>query len=358
MEMVIDHARDPLGNALNLHQILDRGAADGLGLSVGLSERNFLGRGQFVSVDLNLGAKFSTSTISFAEPRFLGRDLRFGFDASYAQTQSSFAKYDTRIIEIRPSIEFPVSQMGRLELSYTARQSKLFNVSATDTSPIVQRDAATGGQLASAIGYRYSWDSRRNGFNDPNAFVLRFGQEFGGIGGDLKYIETTASTIAEFKFLNEELVLRSEVDIGARAPLSGGTTRVTERFFLDGKMRGFDPFGVGPRDTRAAYANRDALGGNMFAVARLEAQFPIGFPAEYGILGGAFIDVGSVWGLGRIPEAQTGVVDDKMRARVVAGLSLFWDTPVGPLRFNFTRALKKQPYDKERRFDLTISTRF
>ena len=41
----------------------------------------------------------------------------------------------------------------------------------------------------------------------------------------------------------------------------------------------------------------DALGGEYYAVARFETQFPIGLPEEYGIEFGAFFDAGSVWGL-------------------------------------------------------------
>ena len=39
-------------------------------------------------------------------------------------------------------------------------------------------------------------------------------------------------------------------------------------------------------------------------------------------------------------------------------LSLVWTTPIGPLRFNFAHALKKEEYDLDRVFDLTISTKF
>jgi outer membrane protein insertion porin family len=51
-------------------------------------------------------------------------------------------------------------------------------------------------------------------------------------------------------------------------------------------------------------------------------------------------------------------VDDSFHLRSAIGVSVFWDTPLGPLRFNFSRALEKQPYDVERDFDITISTRF
>jgi outer membrane protein insertion porin family len=44
--------------------------------------------------------------------------------------------------------------------------------------------------------------------------------------------------------------------------------------------------------------------------------------------------------------------------RHVIGIGILWDTPVGPLRFNFTDALRKETYDREQTFDLTLSTTF
>ena len=53
-----------------------------------------------------------------------------------------------------------------------------------------------------------------------------------------------------------------------------------------------------------------------------------------------------------------GTVDDGFNPRASVGVSVFWTTPIGPLRFNFSRAVKKEDYDKEQSFDLTISTKF
>ncbi|MFA9230680.1 MAG: BamA/TamA family outer membrane protein [Microgenomates group bacterium] len=44
--------------------------------------------------------------------------------------------------------------------------------------------------------------------------------------------------------------------------------------------------------------------------------------------------------------------------RSVVGLSVLWGTPLGPLRFNFSKALQKETYDKEQTFDLPISTKY
>ena len=77
---------------------------------------------------------------------------------------------------------------------------------------------------------------------------------------------------------------------------------------------------------------------------------------RYGITGGLFWDTGSLWGLdNRNGDAE---VDDSMKVRSAVGFSVFWRSAIGPLRLNFSRAIKKEDYDKEQNFDLTISTTF
>ena len=221
------------------------------------------------------------------------------------------------------------------------------------SSVIIQGEAGT--QLTSALGYSYSYDTRRSRLDDKSFLLLRFGQDFAGLGGDVQAVTSTAFALAETRVLNEEVAVRVIFEGGMVNGIGGYGSRVTDRFFGNGKIRGFEPNGIGPRDLTAT--NADALGGNVFAVARFETEFPLGLPEEYGINGGAFIDLGSVWSLDNT-TGTGGVVDDSFNLRSVAGLAILWDTPIGPLRFNFTRALIREDYDKEQTFDLTISTKF
>jgi len=71
--------------------------------------------------------------------------------------------------------------------------------------------------------------------------------------------------------------------------------------------------------------------------------------------GGVFYDVGSLWGLDNVNDNVVGNAADW---RHVVGFSLFWDTVLGPLRFNFTKALQKQAMDEEQTFEITVSTKF
>ena len=330
-------------------------AGSGVGFNVSFAERNFLGRGQTLSFDATSSADTGTYGFGFIEPSFLGRDLKLSLQGSYSNTNSAEnTSFDTTRAVFSPSLEFPVSEFGRLNIRYTASGTEIFNVPA-GSSAILQAEGAQGLQVSSAHGYSYTYRTLDTGLNPDAGVLLRFGQDFAGVGGDVTYVRTTALAVAERKIINDDVTIRAIFEGGAHNSLNGSNSRITDRFNLNGKMRGFEAFGLGPRDLGAA--NQDALGGNFFAVAKVEAEFPIGLPEEYGIRGGVFLDVGSVWGLDNI-AGTGGAVDDGLSLRSAAGVSVFWDTPIGPLRFNFSRPIQKKSYDRERNFDLTISTRF
>lgn len=328
--------------------------ANGVGFNIGLSEANFLGRGQYVSVNLNVGADTQNSGITFIEPSVLDRDLKFRFNTYYNTTDKDNAAYNTTRIGVQPSFEFPLSDFTRMELRYKLASDELSDVGGdtpANSSPILVGEE--GKEVSSAIGYTVSYDTRVGGMDPTRGTLLRFSQDFAGLGGDVEQLTTTALASHQRKIMREDVTVRAEIE-GGVVHRFNGDTRILDRYTGNGKIRGFEPNGIGPRDLNAV--NEDALGGNYFAVARLEAEFPLGLPTEYGISGGVFADVGSVWGLDNTTGA--GVVDDSMNLRAVIGFSVFWESVLGPLRFNFSHALKKEDYDRTQNFDLTVSTQF
>ncbi len=325
-------------------------ADSGAAFTVGFSERNFLGRGQTIAVDLNTASSSQSGTFRFVEPNLLGRDLAFGLDLGYVTTDSDNATFDTRRINFTPSLTFPVSQNGRLRVYYTLEQNKVFDVDNATASQLLINDENLETQTTSAIGYNYSFDTRRTGLNPDAGVVLRFGQEFAGLGGDAEYIRTTALLGAETKAWNGDVTLRGILEGGIHHSLGDTNSTVLDRFrHSSSQLRGFSSNGIGP------YDDGDHLGGNYYAYARLEADFPLGLPEEYGITGGLFLDAGSVWGL---DDNLGGTIPDDFALRATVGFSIFWDTPLGPLRFNFSQPLKEEANDETRSFDLTISTQF
>ncbi len=336
-------------------------SSDGFGVAISFAEDNFLGRGQKLQLNVSTAADARRYGFNFIEPSLLGRDVALGLQLDYSETNSSFSTYDSTRLTFRPSLTFPVSENGRLQLRYTAEQVEATARDANEDGSAfaggsIANDIAAGALTSSAIGYEYSYDTRRTGL-DPSAGVLfRFSQDFAGLGGDQKYVRTVAKVVGEKKFFNEELTLRATLDGGAIA-WSSATNRALDRFILTpSQLRGFEPGGIGPRDTGSSES--DTLGGNMYLVGRLEAEFPLGLPEEYGIRGGVFYDVGNLWDLSDVNLSGGTVSGESGSFRHVIGVSIYWDTPIGPLQFNISDAIRKEDYDREQKFEVTLQTQF
>jgi outer membrane protein insertion porin family len=353
----VDVVEQPTGS-LNLG--LSYSVNQGVGVNIGFSEQNFLGRGQALSLGISTASSNQNYAFSFAEPALLGRDLQFSFGAYYRATEDDNAFYDTKNAGITPGIAFPVGEQSTLGLNLIFSRNQLSDVT-TDSSIILQNEAEVETQSTVAVGYSYEFDNRITGLNPLGGVLLTFSQEYAAFGGDTNYLETNFFALAETAVLNEEVGLSVIFQGGAINQFGDTSSRVTERYFGRNKIRGFEPGGIGPRDLGAV--NQDALGGNLFAALSFEADFPLGLPEEYGITGGVFLDMGSVWSLNDVngdpsPENPSGIVDDSFHLRSAIGVSIFWDTPLGPLRFNFSRALQKEPYDQVQNFDFTVATEF
>ena len=327
--------------------------AAGAGGLVEYSERNFLGRGQALSLKLTAGTGNQTYSFDFKEPAFLYNDLSLSILTSYAETQRQFSQYNTSALKIRPQLSFPLSEQTRLGVRYKYAESKLSNASRS-LYTVIGKEQYLGNISESGLGYTLSFDSRRTGL-DPDAGVLaRIEQDFSGLGGDTTSLKTTGLISGEMKVLGEEVTLIGTIE-GGMLSYSKGQSRVVDRFQLgSGIMRGFEPGGIGPREYDRVKGVNDALGGDKFAAMRLEALFPIGLPEEYGITGGVFYDVGNLWGL---EYDSADIQYEKGAWRQAAGVSIIWITPVGPFRFNFSRAIAKELLDTANDFELTLATR-
>ncbi|MEM9973844.1 MAG: outer membrane protein assembly factor BamA [Pseudomonadota bacterium] len=325
----------------------------GAGLILTYEESNFLGRGQALSFSLNTTSDTGTSRLRFTEPAFLGRDLRLGLGIFRTTSDNDNSNFSTEEIGINGALTFPAGERSRLQLRYELSQAEIFDVDG-GSSPIIAAEQGT--RTTSEIGYTYTFDTRTEGLNPNAGFLLSFGQDLAGLGGDNEYLRTTARAIAQRRILNEEVTLRATIEGGNITSLGDDDTRVTDRFFLTSRqLRGFEFRGVGPRDTGAA--NDDALGGNNYVAARFEVDFPIGFASDLGVSGGVFFDMGTVWSLDNVAGAA-GDVDDSFKLRSAIGFSLFWETPIGPLTFNFSQPVQEEDFDRSRNFDIALTARF
>lgn len=235
-------------------------------------------------------------------------------------------------------------------------------------------------ELSSIIGYTFNWDRRNDPIEPTGGFDFSLSQDLAGAGGDVQYIRTEVSG-ATYKGIFK--------GVRASVRLSGGYIsawgdddgiRINNRFFRGGSsFRGFDVAGLGPRRiVREIDANGNtlrvrkgrALGGKAFYQGTAELTFPNFLPEEYGIDTALFVEAGAVGMLDDIDiePATAGLIADDVAAvelsktnmglRASAGLSVGWDSPFGPIRFDFSQIIRKEEYDRTETFRFSTSTRF
>ncbi len=327
----------------------------GLSGTISISDTNFMGRGQRFDLSLNYGNLSKTASFGFTEPRFKGRDLAVGFDVYYRQSDRVESSFQTTDIGFSPSLTFPLSQRTRASFSYDLISQEIRDP-GVNASPLISGDVGT--VVRSALRFGLSHDRRNSSIDPTSGYILRFSGEYAGLGGDSSYVKATARAKGYFSLFDQALVFSADLEGGALYTNGGRGSRITDRFFMGGNnFRGFVVGGLGPRDDNGALVN-DSLGGNYYAVARLDASFPLGFAKDVGIRGGLFVDAGSVWGLDGAPVGASGAIDASAHLRASAGFALYWQTPIGPLVFNWSNPLVTVAGDQTQSFSVSVQTSF
>lgn len=330
---------------------------------VSFTERNLFGNGQFLRLKVGGSATRQQVDLSFTEPRFLDRNLAAGFDLFYKDVnQTSTSSYKSRKEGGSVRLGFPLSENLWLNTAYTLSYDEIYDVDANTASLAVR--LSEGGALTSAVGTALTYDTRNHPRNPNRGLFLQFGPEFAGVGGDVQYWRV----IGEGRYyypIYDKVTFVGRVIGGHIEGWGGQDVRLLDMFYKGGEtVRGFYRSGIGPRDLNT----RDSLGGQTFWAATAEVRFPLPLiPEDLGISGAVFADAGSVFGTSdqvkRQPQAcdftTTAVClrdDDTVRASV--GASLMWQSPVGPLRFDYAHVLSKESYDRTQNFRFGASTQF
>jgi outer membrane protein insertion porin family len=344
--------------------------SEGIIGDISISERNLLGRGQFLRLRLAGSAERLQVDLSFTEPRFLGLNLAAGFDLFHKDVNlSSVSAFRTRTTGGSLRIGFPLSENLWLTNSYTLASSEIFDVSEFASFAIKQ---AQGEAITSSWGTVLAYDGRNHPKTPTKGVFLQAGTEFAGLGGDVQYVRVNAE--GRFYYpVTDKITFVGRVMGGHIEGWGGQDVRLIDLFYKGGEtIRGFDRGGFGPRDL----LTNDALGGATFWAATAEVRFPIPLiPQELGMSAAAFVDAGSLFGAGAGAKAvndpalcgtvvdplspPTGVcLVDSNAVRASAGASILWESPLGPLRLDISKPFIKERFDDEQLIRFGASTRF
>lgn len=330
-----------------------------------LSERNFLGRGLQLSTALSISKRRQLIEFHYTDPYFLDRDLLGGFDLFGSETNfQNESSFDSRSQGFGLRFGFPLSEKSRFLARYQFRLDEIFNVrylSCSDpalvpgdycVSPIIKD--AEGTEYRSIVGYDYYYDNRNDPVEPTGGWDFLFTQNFAGLGGSVRYVSTEILTRYYYQ-LSKDFLTSWRIDGGYIQGI-GDDVPLNDHFFKGGNnIRGFARGGVGPRDVTSS--NKDAVGATAYIFGTAELSFPNGLPEALGIKTSVFTDAGFI-GMSDYDRTLYPGIEDDFSPRASVGVSLYWQSPFGPIRLDLAQVLLDEPYDEKEAFRFSAGTSF
>ncbi len=251
--------------------------------------------------------------------------------------------------------------------------------------------------LTSLVGFSLSFDKRNDPITPSRGWRAGGTVSVAGLGGDVNYYQTEFSG-AYYHPIIGKFIGALKGRAGYIDGYAGDSVRLSDRFFEGAStFRGFEVAGVGPRFISGAritdangvptgagvIPNRDrsgnirgqSIGAKAYAIGTAEILLPLPLPPEYGIRAALFSDFGTV---GLVDSATKALnndpsffidtdgdgigdlapIQDDLSLRVTAGVTISWDSPFGPVRFDFAEILLKEDYDRTEGFRFSAGTSF
>ena len=311
----------------------------------GITENNFLGKGQQVSLNAGVSQRSTDYSFSFTEPYFLDRRLSAGTDLFYqTEDYQDESNYDMDTMGARLRFGWNYTDDLSQYIRYTLKQDKIKNVSTA--SKYIQEEE--GDAIDSVIGQTLVYDKRDNVLKPREGYYLSFGNDISGLGGDDKYLKFDVRAY-KFYTLSDYYTFKFFINGGYVVGYGGEDVRLAQRYFLGGNsMRGFETGGISARDK----VTKDALGGNWMLYGGAELMFPMGLD-ELGIRGRTFVDIGTT---GKPDNINTSDVDYSSSPRVAVGFGFEWTSPMGKIDIDFGIPIVKEDYDETEVFRLNFGT--
>ncbi|WP_136617816.1 MULTISPECIES: outer membrane protein assembly factor BamA [Mesorhizobium] len=332
-----------------------------------ITERNFLGRGQFIKLSAGGGKNSRDYSLSFTEPYFLGRRIAAGFDI-YKQTRT-YDNYDSDTLGATVRFGLPITNSITTQLAYNISQEKyklddgcvtggVYDPLKCDVSAAILDGIEQSPWIKSSVSLGLVYNTIDDMKNPHEGIYANTTVEVAGLGGDAKFVKVTGRG-SIYQTLSEQYDLVGLVSAGAghvEGYGSDGDLRVFDHFqSTDRMIRGFAYGGIGPV---ASGTSGDHLGGTTYFNASAEAQFPLPvIPESFGLRGAVFADAATLYG----SKVATGLVNPDstgMKLRASVGLGLMWASPFGPIRIDYAIPVKKEASDDVQEFNFGISTRF
>jgi outer membrane protein insertion porin family len=367
------------------------GFAQSAGLILGgsITQNNFLGTGNKVSIGLTKSQYQTRYNFGYVDPYWTADGVSLGYNAFYRTTDYqnldvNVASYAVDSLGAGVSVGYPISETSRLTFGLTAQQDKIktgqytvdeiFNFVNTQGDQYLNFKASAG----------WSESTLNKGVLATRGHSQSLTLEATTPGSDLSFFKLDYRGQL-FQPLSENYTVRLHTELGYGDGY-GSTNGLPfyENYYAGGfnSVRGFKDSTLGPRSTPSrgvdqtgnqgtlADPDQSALpfGGNVLIQGGAELLFPLPFVKDQRSLRtSVFWDVGNVFD-SKCQQAvnSNGVTPSNTQCNDVSlsnmassvGVGLTWVTALGPLSFALAMPVKKPDNAETQIFQFSLGQTF
>ncbi len=319
-----------------------------------ISQNNFLGRGQSLSLQANLSSTNTRFNLGFTEPHLNDSKLAFGFDIYKWRNEYDDYTKDATGFAIR--LSYPVWKYSRVYGSFGHDDSDLSSVSTYASQAIKDSQDIN---ITNFVSLGLSRDTRNRRYDTTAGSLNSISVKFAGgpLSGDSAFTKYEGSSSWYFPW-RWDTTFHAKISAGYVQENSNGKLPVYEKFYLGGlsSMRGFQSGDISPEVTTnyGGYLLTEKIGGIKMFYSNFEYIFPLF--KEAGLKGVVFFDVGDVWDAGDTYANEA--VDDSLNVRKSTGFGFRWLSPMGPLRLEWGYNINPTDTEDQSLWDFSIGGQF
>lgn len=371
----------------------------GLTTSVQLSQNNFLGSGNRVSVEAQRNVYQQRYSFSFLNPYFTDGGLSLGYNVwwrEFNNSQFNTAQFSSTSASGQTVLGIPITESDTVSAVFGIDRNEIFTYRGNTPESIVDYIDALNQRTFHAWRTELAWarDTRNDYLQPTNGMMQRVSVETTLPGSTVQYYKLNYE-FSKYWPLSRALILNTRFEFGygdsygadkrrvfcvsmpgqpptapaATAPASAtarpdcGPGAVYDRtlvatglpffenYYAGGarSVRGFRDNTLGPHETSIGSTYRQPIGGAIKTVGSLEMFFPKLFDSPAARIS-AFVDFGNVF------KDTHSVRASELRAST--GIALMWRAPVGPISISYSLPVRKQDGDEIERLQFTFGGAF
>lgn len=348
----------------------------GITTSIQLTENNFLGSGNRVSVAAQRSSYQRRYDFSFVNPYFNDSGMSLGYNLWWREFDYSdfnVAQYSSNSGAAQVIAGLPITEYDTVSALIGIDTNEILAFRGTTPQVIVDYIDAVGQRTFHAWRAQlgFARDTRNNAIFPSSGTAQRITLETTLPGSTVEYYKLEYD-FSKFWPISQSLILNTRLDLGYGDSYGDDFVRTLpdgrmvtakglpffENFYAggvssQGRLRGYTDNTLGPR-AASVFGFPQPIGGSLKTIGSLEMYFPKLFDSNAARIS-AFLDFGNVY--------QDVDSFDASELRASTGIALLWRSPMGPISISYAIPLRSKdadpltgfPGDETERLQFTFS---